>query len=328
LVTGATGFLGLHLVRALQAHGHQVVAFSRSTGGDVLDAESVGAAAAGCQGVFHCAGKVSRKRSDADELYRLHVEGTRQVLDACARAGVRRAVIASTSGTVAVSEAPGRVASEGDPPPIGILSGWPYYRAKLFAERVALERNRRGFEVVSVNPSLLLGPGDMRGSSTGDVRAFLEGEIRVVPSGGLSFVDARDAAEAMRLAMDRGRGGERYLVGACNWTVREFFARLARVSGVRAPWLPVPKSREVARVGALWVERLASSLGLASSLDPVTADMAQCFWYLDASKATAELGWRARDPNATLHETVEDLRARGVVWPRPDQKTTATRAPG
>lgn len=320
LVTGATGFLGSHLVRGLEAHGHEVVPFSRANGGSVLDADRVRAAAAGCHGAFHCAGKVSRDPADAEELYRVHVEGTKIVLDSCARAGVRRVVVASTSATMAVSETAVRVATEDDAAPIGILSRWPYYRAKLFAERAALERNRAGFEVVAINPSLLLGPGDTRGSSTEDVRLLLEGAIRMVPAGGLSFVDARDAADAMRLAMDRGRAGERYLIGACNLTVRDFFARLGRVSGVRTPWMPMPRSREFARVGALWMQRVASRVGFNASLDPVSAEMAQCFWYLDSSKAERELGWSARDPNRTLHETVEDLRARGVVWPRGDER--------
>jgi nucleoside-diphosphate-sugar epimerase len=316
-VTGASGFLGAHLVRALQAHGHEVVAFSRGQGGgDVLDPERVRAGAAGCDGAFHCAGRVSRRLADAEALYRVHVEGTKNVLDACAREGVKRVVVASTSGTVAVSEAPGRVATEDDPAPIGLVSRWPYYRAKLFAERAALERDRAGFEVVSVNPSMLLGPGDARGSSTEDVRLFLEGSIPLVPAGGLSFVDVRDAADAMRRAMDAGRAGERYLVGACNLTVHDFFARLARVSGVAAPRLPMPRSREVARAGAVWMQRVASRLGVTVPLDPVSAEMGQCFWYLDSGKAERELGWSARDPNETLYETVEDLRARGVVWPR------------
>jgi dihydroflavonol-4-reductase len=316
LLTGATGFLGTHLARALEAHGHEVVRFARSTGGDVLDAASVRAAAGGCAGAFHCAGKVSRKPSDAEELYRVHVEGTRTVLDACEAAGVRRLVLASTSGTVAVSESADRIGREDDEAPIGVVGRWPYYRSKLFAERAALARSSERLEVVSVNPSLALGPGDVNGSSTEDVRLFLEGAIPAVPAGGLSFVDARDAAEAMRLAMERGRPGERYLVGAMNLTVREFFAKLARISGVRAPWLPLPRSRALARSGAAWVDRLATRAGFRAPVDPVSVEMAQCFWYLDAGKAESELGWTARDPNATLHDTVEDLRTRGVVWPR------------
>lgn len=315
LVTGATGFLGTHLVRVLLACGHEVVSFSRESGGDVLDRQRVRAAAAGCHGAFHCAGKVSRKLADAEEMYRLHVEGTKNVVDGCARENVRRVVVASTSGIVAVSDTPQRIATENDPTPIGLVSRWPYYRAKLFAERAALERGRPGFDVVCVNPSLLLGPGDLRGSSTGDVRSFLEGAIPLVFGGGLSFVDARDAAEAMRLAMDRGRAGERYLVGACNLTVRDFFGRLARVSGVRAPVVPMPRSPAVARAGAQWMQELGSRVGLSPSIDPVAAEMAQYFWYLDAGKAERELTWSPRDPTETLHETVQDLRARGVVWP-------------
>jgi dihydroflavonol-4-reductase len=316
LVTGATGFLGSHVASALERAGHEVVAFARATGGDVLDAAAVRRAAAGCHGAFHCAGKVSRRPADAEVLYRVHVEGTRNVLDACAAAGVRRAVVASTSGVVAVSGDPEHVATENDATPLGLIGRWPYYRAKLFAEQDALERRRDGLEVVCVNPSLLLGPGDVHGSATGDVRAFLEGRVGAVFRGGLSFVDVRDAAEAFCAAMERGRAGERYLVGACNLTMREFLGRLARVSGTAAPWLPLPRSRQVARVAASWIERAATHLGVPAPVDPETAEMAQCYWYLDSAKATVELGFRPRDPNTTLYETVEDLRDRGVVWPR------------
>lgn len=347
LVTGATGFLGTHLVAALRAKGHDVVALCRGEGarkaeadddvpasirsgqqlgegvvirrGDVMHEGSVRDAAAGCDGAFHCAGKVSRKPEDAEELYRLHVDGTRNVVAAAKAAGVKKLVVASTSGTVAVSDDPDHIATEDDETPIGLVSRWPYYRAKLFAERVALEANAPGFAVVSVNPTLLLGPGDTYGSSTEDVVRFLDGKIPAVPSGGLSFVDVRDAAEAMRLAMERGTGGRRYLVGACNLTLREFFARLARVSGVKAPWLPMPRSPELARVGAKMAEKLASRFGVELPVDAVSLDMAQRYWYLDATRAERELAWSSRDPMETLADTVEDLRMRGVVWPREEQ---------
>jgi len=315
LVTGATGFLGSHLVEALAGRGHDVIRFARSTGGDVLDPASVRSAAAGCDGAFHCAGRVSRLPSDAEEMYRVHVEGTRVVLDACAAAGLLRVVIASTSGTVAVSDDPNHVATENDSAPLGIIGRWPYYRAKLFAEQAALSRSRDGFDVVCVNPSLLLGPGDVRGSSTGDVRQFLEGDLLAVPAGGLSFVDARDAAEAMCLAMEHGRGGERYLVGACNLTMEAFVQRLARASGVKPPRIALPRSRALVRLGASLMNRLAPQMGVAP-IDPATFEMASCFWYLDSSKAESALGFRARDPNVTLYDTVQDLRARGVVWPQ------------
>jgi dihydroflavonol-4-reductase len=314
LVTGATGFLGSHLVANLRARDHEVVGFSRSSGGDVLDAASVYAAATDCDGAYHCAGQVSRKSDDAEALYRVHVDGTRTVLDACASARVRRVVVVSTSGTVAVSESPEHVRCESDPSPVGLIARWPYYRAKLFAEQVALGHDRVGFEVIAVNPSLLLGPGDVNGSSTGDVRAFLERRVAAVPAGGLSFVDVRDAAEAMRLAMELGHSGERYLLGACNVTVREFLDRLARVSGVPAPWLTLPRSRGLVRSGAAWLERAALHMGMSPPFDPTTIEMAQCFWYVDSTKARRDLGWDPRDANVTLYDTVEDLRARGVVW--------------
>lgn len=335
LVTGATGFLGRHLVRALLDQGHTVCALVRRPGrdlgpgvieieGDVLDRASVERAAAGCDGVFHAAGRVSRKPEDAEALYTLHVEGTKNVLDACVAKSVRRVVLASSSGTLAVSDDPDHVATEEDEAPIGLLQRWPYYRSKLFAERAALGRHGAELaaggtlEVISVNPTLLLGPGDVNGSSTEDVRLFLERKIPAVPPGGISYVDVRDAADAMALAMERGVGGRRYLIGACNLTLEEFFARLERVSGVRAPLLPMPraqKARELARTGAELLERLSTRLGVPVAVDPVSLDMAHFYWYLDASLAEAELGWSPRDPTETLVDTVRDLEERGVVWP-------------
>jgi dihydroflavonol-4-reductase len=324
LVSGATGFLGRQVRDRLERSGHDVVALSRSMGGDVLDTPGVRAAAEGCDGAFHCAGRVSRRPEDAEALYRVHVDGTKSLLDACVQAGVRRVVVVSSSGTCAVSESGERAATEDDEAPIGIIGRWPYYRAKLFAERAALARSGNGIEVVSVNPSLLLGPGDLAGSSTDDVRLVIEGAVAAVPRGGLSFVDVRDAADALVRAMEIGRAGERYLVGACNLTVSEFFSRVARIAGVEAPWMAMPRSRELARIGASVFDRFARRVGLASVADPVSVDMAQCFWYVDSTKAERDLGWSARDPNTTLYDTVEDLRARGVVWPT--LHTTGVRA--
>lgn len=347
LVTGSTGFLGRHLVAALRANGHDVVAVVRNATdvpegvapvrGDVLDKASIERAAAGCDGVFHCAGKVSRRPEDAEELQRIHVEGTKNVLDACIAKNVRRAVVASTSGTVAVSDDPDHVATEDDETPIGIINRWPYYRSKLFAEKAAFDRhgaalpNGESFEVVCVNPTLLLGPGDVNGSSTDDVRLFLERKIPAIPPGGISYVDARDAAEGMRLAMERGVGGRRYLLGASNLTLREFFARLERVSGVRAPLVPMLRAKqmtEIARAGAQMLEKLTSRLGVPMPVDPVSLDMAHFYWYLDASLAENELGWVPRDPVETLADTVKDLEQRGVVWPDAGMASVASSVVG
>ncbi len=327
LVTGATGFLGRHLVNVLMEQGHVVVALCRKGSpefeaqglsvrvGDVLDGASVRGAAEGCDGVFHCAGMVSRKREDAELLYRLNVDGTKTVLDASRAAGIKKVVLASTSGTVAVSKSP-EVLDERSEAPMDIISAWPYYRSKLYAERAALDRNTNEFEVVSINPSLLLGPGDINGSSTGDVVQFLEGKLPIIPAGGLSYVDARDAAQAMALGMEKGRGGQRYLIGAANMTLFTFFGRIARIADVAEPKLKAPKSIFLAKMGAEVLNKISKHLPMDMELDPISAEMGQYFWYLDNGKAKRELGWDHRDPIETLSDTVEDLRARGVVWPK------------
>lgn len=327
IVTGATGFLGRHLVTQLRAEGHEVVALCRREEpslaalgvevkrGDVLDGASVRAAAEGAKVLYHCAGKVSRRPEDAEELYRVHVEGTKVTLDAARVAGVEKVVYASTSGVVAVSERADDIRSERAKAPTDLIQRWPYYRSKLYAEGAALDRNGPSFEVVSVNPTLLLGPGDIHGSSTGDVVKFMERKVPFLPAGGMSFVDARDAAAAMILAAERGHGGERYLISAQNLTIEAFFARLERISGVKAPTLRTPRSLLLARAGADILSRLQKHLSVEADLDRVSAEMAQCFWYVDATKAQRDLGWIARDPGDTLAETVADLRERGVVWP-------------
>ena len=329
LVTGATGFLGGHLTRHLVAQGHEVTALCRATSGgaglagpgvriapgDILDAESVKRAAEGCHGVFHCAGKVSRKAEDAELLHRTNVDGTKIVLAATKAAGVPRLVLASTSGTVAVSKEP-EILDERAPAPSELIGRWPYYRTKLYAETFALEQNGAGLEVVCVNPSLLLGPGDLHGSSTGDVELFLEGKVPVVPAGGISFVDARDVAPAMLAAMTHGKPGARYLMAGANMTIDAFFGRLSRISGVPRPRLKAPKSLLAARVGASLFDRAKKYLPIEGDMDPISVEMAQVFWYADSTRAREDLGFAPRDPGDTLADTVADLLGRGVVWPK------------
>jgi dihydroflavonol-4-reductase len=326
LVTGATGFLGRHVLDALLAAGHEPRAVVRhlthelpdsvqQMEGDILDAQSIALAVTGCEAVLHCAGLVSRDPRDAEALYRVHVEGTKTVLDAAKAAGARRAVVASTSGTIAISDDAKVIATETSPEPLSLIQKWPYYRSKLYAEKAALDRNVPSFEVLCINPTLLLGPGDLRGSSTEDVRLFLEGKVPFVPPGGLSFVDARDVATAMVSALTQGTPGARYLMGACNMTLREFFSRLSRVGNVRMPMLPVPRAPDFFRASSEFLNAQLGRFGISSPLDPVSVEMSQYFWYLDATKAETELGFTPRDPQETLEATVRDLRMRGAVWP-------------
>jgi dihydroflavonol-4-reductase len=338
LVTGATGFLGANVVAALSERGDEVVALVRDASsrlaqnlaaqagvtlatGDVLDAASIEAAAAGCTAVLHCAGKVSRASADAMMMTQVNVEGVAIVLAACERAGVRRAVVASTSGTIGVSTDPDAVADETTPTPLELINKWPYYRSKHYGERIAIDfakaKSSSGFELVIVNPALLLGPGDMHGSSTEDVRRALENRMPIVPAGGYAFVDARDAAQGMVLALDKGRSGQRYLLVSCNCPIRTFYSRVARVAGQDASVFSLPDHALVKSATRWLVKRAHDVLGKDDALpDAVSIEMAQHYWYVDSTLAENELGWRPRDPMITLADTVADLRARGIVMMR------------
>lgn len=329
LVTGATGFLGHHVVSQLVERGDTVRALVRNPDtesaqrlpeaakrvvGDVLDPATLSSAVAGCDAVLHCAGKVSRNPEDAVDLFEINVRGTENVLDAASEAGVRRVVVASTSGTIAVSEDDEHIGRESDPTPVELINRWPYYRSKLYAEKAALERNSDSLEVVIVNPSILLGPGDLHASSTEDVRRMLEQRTPVSPAGGVSFVDARDAASGMIAALERGAAGERYLLTACNCTTQTFLSRIARVADMEPPMFALPNSKGVRKLSLWLVDRAQALLGEDESLpDHASLDMAQHYWYCDASRAENELQWTSRDPMVTLADTVEDMRARGIV---------------
>jgi dihydroflavonol-4-reductase len=314
LVTGATGFLGKHVVKALKEAGHEVRALVRRESqrlagveqvrGDIEDVDSVRAALAGVEQVQHLAGLVSRDPKDASRMMRVHVEGTRRLLEVAAASGVKRVIVASSSGTVGVSKDPEFVATDESPWAIATAKGWPYYLSKIYQEQVAL--SQKAVPVVILNPSLLLGPGDDRCSSTDDVRKFLQRKIPVLPEGGLSFVDVRDVAPVFVTAMDKARPGERYLMGGPNWTFATFFGRLARLSKVPGPRFKLPE--RWARVGATLMQELASWRGVEAPVDRISVEMAQHFWYIDSSKARDELGFEARDPQETLADTVRYLK--------------------
>ena len=318
LVTGATGFLGEHLCRVLAEQGHTVRGLARSRSnvladagvemirGDVLSGPELDRALEGMDAVFHLAGAVSRDPDDAQRMMRLHVDGTRRVLERMAAAGLTRMVLASTSGTIGVSKDE-EILDESAPYAEEIVAGWPYYASKIYQERLAFEHGPRlGIEVVAVNPSLLLGPGDRRLSSTGDVRKLLKRQIPTVPAGGMNFVDARDAAVATANALHQGRAGERYLLGGPNWTMKEFFQRVGRVANVAPPRLKLPATWS--KWGATLVEELYRHRGKEPPVDRISVEMAEHFWWIDSRKAESELGFSARDPQLTLVDTVAYLR--------------------
>lgn len=322
LVTGATGFLGKHLVDELKTveQGARVrllcrgrSAWDQDSGvevarGDVTSRRDVAQAAEGVEEIYHLAGIVSRDPKDTALLYQTHVEGTRNVCEAARQKGVRKVVHVSSSGTIAVSREP-VVHNEASGFKHEILGEWPYYLSKMFSEKLTLDYFARyQLPVVVVNPSLILGPGDDRNSSTRDVALFLEGKILAIPGGGLSFVDARDAARGLVAAMRAGVPGERYLLGAANWTFRTLIEKLSLVSGKRGPKLQ--PSPEFALQSTRWLRRLYRLAGRAFPLDDVSVKMSALFWYCDSGKARAKLGFVTRDPIETLRDTVNDLRAR------------------
>lgn len=322
LVTGATGFLGRHLVRALTGAGHEVRALVRYDApqlerdgaalarGDVLQPDTLGPAMAGVDVVFHLAGKVAH-RGDASALFATHVDGTRHVVRAAREAGVGRLVHASSSGTIAVTRTGQAIPDERAPYATEEVRRWPYYLAKIYSEKVALEAHARGgLPVVVLNPSLMLGPEDeSMGSSTVLLR-FLGREIPAVPPGGINFVDVRDVAAAAVSVAERGQPGERYLLGGPNMTLEAFFVLLSRVSGVPAPTVRAPAR---ANDAAARVLDALEDLGGLESDEGAAYAMAGRFWYLDARKAQAELGFAPRPPEATLRDAVAWLRSRGPL---------------
>jgi len=319
LVTGGTGFMGLPTVEKLAAGGHTVRVISRSGGislcgvehvrGDLRELDSVRAALKDVEVLYHLAGLVSFDAKDGRAMYELHVDCTRQLLHEAKLAGVRRVVLASSSSTIAVAKEE-RVCTEEDDYPITVVGRWPYYLSKIYQEKLALDFCRaHSIALVVLNPGLLLGPGDDRLSSTWIVSKFLNRDIPAMPSGGLSFVDVRDTADAFVQALRRGEVGGRHLIGV-NMSFTEFFGRLSRLTGIAAPRLRLNSRLNV--LGTQLLEKLAKLRGTDPPIGSQEVEIGEHFFYLDASKAERELGFHARDPHETLYDTVQYMTSRSV----------------
>jgi nucleoside-diphosphate-sugar epimerase len=321
LVTGATGFLGKHLLEYLLQRGEKQVRVLTTSPpdwlqsldveiieGSITSPEIVRVAVEGVHQIYHLAGRVTREEDEKRAMYAIHVDGTRILCEAAVTAGVRKIVMASSSGTIAITEDGFEIPNEDWPTPIEIISKFPYYASKLYQEKTARSICRDDIALVVLNPSLLLGPGDDRLSSTQDVLKFLSGEIPATPSGGINFVDVRDVAPAFYNAMQRGAAGERYLLGGPNWTLERFFGHLERISKVSAPRVKIPA--KLHGVSSKLVEAAYKSFGKTPPVDPISMKMSRYYWYFDSTKAKGELGFRSRDPQETLYDTVEYLRSR------------------
>jgi dihydroflavonol-4-reductase len=318
LVTGATGFIGSHVARLLIERGDEVVITVRpgssfaqldavgvsSVRADILDRRAVRRAMRGVERVFHVAGTTDL-RADRARLFSIAVEGTQIVLEEALRAGVQRAVYTSSVGAIGPAR-PGRNADESTPWSAGRYS-IPYLDAMHEAEAVALRIVSRGLPLVVVNPAHVLGAGDPGRSSTTLVRRFLRRQIPAYVEGTLNVVAVQDVARGHLLADERGRVGERYILGNRNFTMTRLFADLGRLSGVQPPALklPVPVALAIATAG----ERL----GQAGLPAPVEVRAASLNWSFSNRKAKRELGWRTSPHEDCLEETIAWYRTRDGV---------------
>jgi len=300
LLTGASGFIGAHVAAELAREGAQVRAFCRSepppeacvsewVAGDVRDLGSLELAAAGCEAVVHTAASYSYARADRAAMHDVNVEGTRNVLEAAARAGVRRLLVTSSSATC--GPVPGRSATERDRPPAWELKV-PYKRSKLLAEELALRAATDGFEVICVNPTTVVGPDDRQPTPSGKIiRDLVNGRIiGYVPSAGINVVSVDDVARGHLLALERGRSGERYILGGENLWLRDAFALATDAVGRPPPRLTVPWP------AAYGVALIADACGRLVRREPQLlvldeVKLARTPLFFSSAKARAELGY-------------------------------------
>lgn len=322
LVTGASGFLGRHLLEALQegAAARRVLALVRDpqawsaypwtrklvqvelVRGSVTEPESWcdDPRLSEVEGVFHLAALVRHSRRDAEPVEHTNVEGTRAVLALAAARGWR-VVQVSTSGTVGCFADPQGCADERAPYCEAAVAAWPYYRSKLRAEREARRlADAAGVELTILRPPVLLGPGDHRFRSTGHLIRFLRRRLPFVIRGGVHFADVRDASRALLRVMERESPRPVYHLPGTACSVTRFFEMAEEVSSVPAPPLVLPFRL------AWWLARLQGPLHLLP--DPVVIEMASRWWGLESLYAKTELGYASRDPLRTLADTITWLR--------------------
>jgi dihydroflavonol-4-reductase len=318
LVTGASGFLGWHVARLLLERGHRVRALVRPSSqirelevervtGDLRDPASVERAVAGCGLVFHVAADYRLWAADESELYRSNVDGTRNVLQAARHAAVERVVYTSTVGCIGLPQD-----GEGDedcPVSLEAMSG-AYKRSKFLAERVALEFAAAGLPVIIVNPTAPIGDHDIKPTPTGKiVLDFLKGDMPAFIDTGLNVVDARDVALGHLLACERGRAGERYILGSENLTLARILGKLAAITGRPAPTLQLPYAVAYAAgvVSTAWAR--VTGKPPRAPLDAVR--MARKKMFVSHAKAARELGFAPGPADAALRRAVEWFRDNG-----------------
>jgi dihydroflavonol-4-reductase len=320
LVTGATGFIGWHVARKLLARGHTVRALVRpgskvreleveEVTGDLRDRESLERAVAGCGLVFHVAADYRLWAKDPSELYRSNVEGTRNLLTAARVSGVERVVYTSTVGCIGIPE--DRPGSEDLEVHLEEMTG-AYKRSKFQAEQVALEFAGSGFPVVIVNPTAPIGDHDFKPTPTGKIVVdYLKGGMPAFVDTGLNLVDVADTAEGHLLACEHGRAGQRYILGCENLTLEQILARLAELSGGKAPRWRIPYG--VAYAAGLASTGWANLTGNEPRAPLDAVKMARKKMFVSVDKAKRELGFNPGPVEGALKRAVDWFRDNGYV---------------
>ncbi len=322
LVTGATGFVGAAVARTLAGAGWQVRVLARRGSdrsnlkdlplqiaeGDLADAASLERALAGCAALFHAAADYRLGARDHESLYRTNVEGTRNILSAARAAGVGRVVYTSSVATIGIP-ADGSPGDETTPANLSDMIGH-YKRSKYLAEEVAREAARNGMTVVIVNPSTPVGPGDIKPTPTG--RLVLDAAAGKMPAfvdTGLNIVHVDDVAAGHLLAYERGRSGERYILGGQDMTLREMLADIAKLVGRKPPVIRLPYATILPIAYA--AEAYAWLSGQTGRITLEGVRMSRKRMFFSSGRAVSELGYRFRPPIEAFADAVRWFRERG-----------------
>jgi len=325
LLTGATGFVGSAVARVLAARGHRLRLLVRPSSdrrnlagleaevvlGDLTDAASLAVAAAGCRYVVHVAADYRFWVPEPQAMLRANVDGTLAVMRAAMAAGAERVVHCSSVAAVGFS-ADGTPADENTPAKEADFVG-TYKRSKFLAERAVLELVRQeGLPAVVVNPAAPVGPRDIKPTPTGKmIRDAAAGRMPAYIDTGLNVVHVDDVAEGHALALERGRIGERYILGGENLLLKDLLALVAEVAGRRPPRIELPEA--VVWPAALVMEALARLTGIPPMITRDHLKMARKKMFFSSAKAERELGYAARPVRAAIEDAVAWFRANGML---------------
>ena len=325
MLTGATGFVGANLLDVLLERGFRVRCFVRDENlarsflptqdielfqGDVRDPEALERCAKGCQIIFHTAADYRLWVPDPEKMYATNVQGTRNVLEAAKKAQVERVVYTSSVGALGIPK-DGSPGTEDTPVSLEDMVGH-YKRSKFLAEKEALSSAREGLDVVVVSPSTPIGPKDRKPTPTGRMIVdFLRGRMPAYLDTGLNIVHVRDVAEGHILAMEKGRKGEKYILGNENLTLREIFQLLESVSGRKAPRIRLP--RWPILIMAYILEGVSRITKREPSIPLDGVRMAAKKMFFDPSKAIRELGLPQTPVRQALADSVTWFRDNGYA---------------